>query len=137
MEDALEATKAAVDEGILPGGGVALVNGANELDGLKLEGDEAVGVKILRRALEAPLRQLADNAGFEGAIVVERVKKKKAGIGFDVVAEEYRIGAAECGLDRGDALDDRRPSRRDQGGERNLWLLELLDVETPNLSHDA
>jgi chaperonin GroEL len=90
MEDALEATKAAVDEGILPGGGVALVNGANELDGLKLEGDEAVGVKILRRALEAPLRQLADNAGFEGAIVVERVKKEKADIGFDVVAEEYR-----------------------------------------------
>jgi len=90
MEDALEATKAAVDEGILPGGGVALVNAAKELDDLELEDDEAVGVRILRRALETPLRQLADNAGFEGAIAVERVKGEKPGVGFDVVAEEYR-----------------------------------------------
>jgi len=90
MEDALEATKAAVDEGILPGGGVALVNAAKALDSLKVEGDEAVGVNILRRALEAPIRQLADNAGFEGAIVAERVKSEKPGIGFDVVSEEYR-----------------------------------------------
>jgi len=89
MEDALEATKAAVDEGILPGGGVALVNAAAGLDGLKLKGDEAVGVRILRRSLEAPLRQLADNAGFEGAIVVEHVKEEPAGTGFDVVAQEY------------------------------------------------
>ncbi len=90
MEDALEATKAAVDEGILPGGGVALVNAAVSLDSLKLDGDEAVGVKILTKALAAPLRQLADNAGFEGAIVVERVKAEKAGTGFDVLSEEYR-----------------------------------------------
>jgi len=90
MEDALEATKAAVDEGILPGGGVALLAAAKKLDDLKVEGDEGVGVKILRRALEAPLRQLANNAGFEGAIVVEHVKREKAGFGFDVVAEEYR-----------------------------------------------
>jgi len=90
MEDALEATKAAVDEGILPGGGVALVNAAASLDGLKLDGDEVVGGKILQKALTAPLRQLADNAGFEGAIVVERVKEEKAGIGFDVLSEKYR-----------------------------------------------
>jgi len=91
MEDALEATKAAVDEGILPGGGVALLNAAKGLDGLKkLSGDEAVGVAILRRALEAPLRQLALNAGFEGAIVVEKVRDEGAGIGFDVAQEEYR-----------------------------------------------
>ncbi|MFC2082064.1 TCP-1/cpn60 chaperonin family protein, partial [Candidatus Bipolaricaulota bacterium] len=91
MEDALEATKAAVDEGILPGGGVALLAAANGLDGLKkLTGDEAVGVAILRRALEAPLRQLALNAGFEGAIVVEKVREAEQGIGFDVVREEYR-----------------------------------------------
>jgi len=89
MEDALEATKAAVDEGILPGGGVALVNAAKALDTLKAEGDEAVGVSILRRALEAPIRQLADNAGFEGAIVAERVKEEKPGVGFDVVSEKY------------------------------------------------
>ncbi len=90
MEDALEATKAAVDEGILPGGGAALLNASKKLDDLKLENDEAVGVRILRRALEAPLRQLANNAGFEGAIVVERVKEQKPGFGFDVLTETYR-----------------------------------------------
>jgi len=90
MEDALEATKAAVEEGILPGGGVALVNAANALRSLKLDDDEAIGVTILRKALEAPLVQLASNAGFEGAVVVERVKASEVGIGFDVIAEEYR-----------------------------------------------
>ena len=90
MEDALEATKAAVDEGILPGGGVALVNAITLLDSLKLDGDEAVGVNILRRALEAPLRQLVGNAGLEGAIVVERVKHEKPGVGLDVLTESYR-----------------------------------------------
>ena len=90
MEDALEATKAAVDEGILPGGGVALVNANTLLDSLKLDGDEAVGVNILRRALEAPLRQLVANAGLEGAIVVERVKHEKPGVGLDVLTESYR-----------------------------------------------
>jgi len=90
MEDALEATKAAVDEGILPGGGVALLSAAKALDGLKVEGDEAVGVSILRRALEAPIRQLANNAGLEGAIVAGRVKEEKPGVGFDVVTEKYR-----------------------------------------------
>ena len=89
MEDALEATKAAVDEGILPGGGVAIVNASKALDGLKVKGDEAVGVRILQRALEAPLRQLALNAGFEGAIIVEKIKDEKLGIGFDVVSESY------------------------------------------------
>lgn len=90
MEDALEATKAAVEEGILPGGGVALINAAKTLDALKLDGDEAIGVMILRKALEAPIVQLACNAGFEGAVVVERVKGQAPGIGFDVVAEAYR-----------------------------------------------
>ena len=89
MEDALEATKAAVDEGILPGGGVAIVNAAKALASIKAKGDEAVGVRILARALEAPLRQLAHNAGFEGAIVVEKIKEEKQGIGFDVISESY------------------------------------------------
>jgi len=90
MEDALEATKAAVDEGILPGGGTALINAAKALDDLKLEGDEQVGVNILRKAIEAPLRQLADNAGYEGAIIVEKVKEQKPGVGFDVLTGEFR-----------------------------------------------
>ncbi len=90
MEDALEATKAAVDEGILPGGGTALINAAKALDGLKLDGDEQVGVNILRKAIEAPLRQLADNAGYEGAIIVEKVREQKPGVGFDVLSGDYR-----------------------------------------------
>jgi chaperonin GroEL len=79
-----------VEEGILPGGGIALINAAKRLDGLSLDDDEAIGIAILRKALEAPLVQLACNAGFEGAIVVERVKASAPGIGFDVIAEEYR-----------------------------------------------
>jgi chaperonin GroEL len=90
MEDALEATKAAVDEGILPGGGVALLRAGKGLADLETAGDEKIGVSILSRSLEAPLRQLADNAGFEGAIVVERVKQEKKSTGFDVLTESYR-----------------------------------------------
>ncbi len=92
MEDALEATKAAVEEGILPGGGVAILNAGAVLDSLdkELVGEERVGVQILRRSLQEPARQLAENAGFEGAIIVERLKSEKPAVGFDVVAEEYR-----------------------------------------------
>ena len=90
MEDALEATKAAVDEGILPGGGVALLNASKAVSEMKLDGDEQVGVAILGRALEAPLRQLTLNAGFEGAVIVEKIKAEKPGIGFDVAAESFR-----------------------------------------------
>jgi len=90
MEDALEATKAAAEEGILPGGGVALLNAAKSIDGLRLSGDEAVGARILRKALETPLAQLATNAGFEGSIVVERVRASAPGVGFDVVTETYQ-----------------------------------------------
>jgi chaperonin GroEL len=89
MEDALEATQAAVDEGILPGGGVALLGAARALDDLKLDGDQQIGAKILKKALEAPLKQLAENAGYEGTIVVEKVKSLKEGMGFDVLKEEY------------------------------------------------
>jgi len=90
MEDALEATKAAVDEGVLPGGGVALINASKVLAKIEVEGDEAVGIRILARALEAPMRQLAQNAGFEGGIVVGKVREQKKGVGFDVIKEEYR-----------------------------------------------
>ena len=89
MEDALEATKAAVEEGILPGGGVALINAVHVLDNIELEGDEQIGVRLLKRALEAPLRQLVENAGHEGSIVVEKVKTLERGHGFNVVTEDY------------------------------------------------
>jgi chaperonin GroEL len=78
VEDALHATRAAVEEGVVPGGGVALLNAQKALDSIKLEGDEAVGVDIIRRALEAPLRTLVRNAGQEGALIVAEVKKSKS-----------------------------------------------------------
>jgi chaperonin GroEL len=90
VEDALHATRAAVEEGIVAGGGVALLRAQKALDGIKdLEPDEKVGVAIVRRAVEEPTRQLADNAGREGALVVEEVKKRKGNEGYDVSADEY------------------------------------------------
>jgi chaperonin GroEL len=90
VEDALHATRAAVEEGIVPGGGVALLRAQKALDNIKgLEGDEKVGVAIVRRAIEEPTRQLADNAGREGALIVEEVKKRKGNEGYDVANDEY------------------------------------------------
>jgi chaperonin GroEL len=90
VEDALHATRAAVEEGIVPGGGVAFIRAQKALDNLRgLEADEKVGVAIVRRAIEEPTRQLADNAGKEGALVVEEVKKRKGNEGYDVSADEY------------------------------------------------
>jgi chaperonin GroEL len=89
FEDALNATKAAVEEGVVPGGGTALLNALKALKSLNSEGDEGIGIAIVRRALEEPTRQLAHNAGAEGSLVVERIKKEKPGIGYDVAAGEY------------------------------------------------
>jgi chaperonin GroEL len=90
VEDALHATRAAVEEGIVPGGGVAFIRAQKALDNIKgLEGDEAVGVQIVRRAIEEPTRQLADNAGQEGALIVQEVKKRKGNEGYDVATGEY------------------------------------------------
>jgi chaperonin GroEL len=89
VEDALQATRAALEEGIVPGGGVVLINSIKALDSLKLSGDEATGANIVRRALEEPLRQLAENAGLEGSVVVGEVKSKKAGIGLNVDTGDY------------------------------------------------
>jgi chaperonin GroEL len=90
VEDALNATRAAVEEGIVPGGGVALLRASVALDSLKLSGDEATGVDIVRRALEEPLRQIVHNAGLEGSIVVEKVKSSKdASYGFDAESNQY------------------------------------------------
>jgi chaperonin GroEL len=90
VEDALHATRAAVEEGIVPGGGVAFIRAQKALDSIKgLEGDEAVGVQIVRRAIEEPTRQLADNAGQEGALIVQEVKARKGNEGYDVATGEY------------------------------------------------
>ncbi len=90
VEDALHATRAAVEEGIVPGGGVAFLRSQKALDNVKdLEADEKIGVQIVRRAIEEPTRQLADNAGAEGALVVEEIKKRKGNEGYDVATEQY------------------------------------------------
>ena len=89
VEDALHATRAAVEEGIVPGGGVALIHGQKAIEGLKLKGDQAIGAEIIRRAVEQPLRTLADNAGVEGSIVVQEVKSRKGAEGYNVATGEY------------------------------------------------
>jgi chaperonin GroEL len=90
VEDALNATRAAVEEGIVPGGGVALLRAAKALDNLKLSGDEATGAGIVKRALEEPIRQIVENAGHEGSVVVEKVKAASAvANGFDAESNEY------------------------------------------------
>ncbi len=89
VEDAVEATKAALEEGIVAGGGVALVNAVKALDGLKLNDEEQVGVAILRKALEAPMRQIAENAGMDGAVIIEEIKKQGNGVGYNAATGEY------------------------------------------------
>jgi chaperonin GroEL len=101
VEDALSATRAAVEEGIVPGGGVALINAIPSLDNVKLDGDAATGVRILRRALEEPMRMIANNAGLDGPVVIERVRalhsegKKK--VGYDVLQNDY-VDMLEAGI---------------------------------------
>lgn len=89
IEDALNATRAAVEEGIVPGGGSVLVEIAREMKEFVLEGEEGIGVEIVKKALLAPLRQIAENAGLDGGVVVEKVKNSEHGIGFDAAREEY------------------------------------------------
>lgn len=89
VEDAMHATRAALEEGIVPGGGVALLRTITALNNLKLKGDEATGADIIRRAIEEPLRQLAFNAGLEGSVIVERLKNEKVNIGYDINQDKY------------------------------------------------
>jgi len=98
VEDALNATRAAVEEGIVPGGGVALLRASTKIESLKLEGDEKVGAMIVRRALEEPIRQIVENAGLEGSVIVEKVKAEKVLTrGFDAETLEY-VDMIEAGI---------------------------------------
>ena len=89
VEDALHATRAAVEEGIVPGGGVALLRCLGAIEAVKLEGDEQIGVDIVKRAIESPLRSLSANAGVEGSIIVQEVKRRKGNDGYNVATGEY------------------------------------------------
>jgi chaperonin GroEL len=98
VEDALHATRAAVEEGIIPGGGTVLLQASSVIDGLKLEGDQKVGAEILKRALEEPVRQLVANAGLEGSVVVQQLRREnKKNWGFDVMAEKY-VDLVDAGI---------------------------------------
>jgi chaperonin GroEL len=98
VEDALSATRAAVEEGILPGGGVALLNALVVLKKVKMEGDETTGVNLLKRALEEPLRCIATNSGREGSVVINAVKESKPGIGYDAFKDELGVNMIERGI---------------------------------------
>jgi chaperonin GroEL len=89
VEDALHATRAAVEEGIVPGGGVALIRASAVLDKLEVGDEERFGVRIVKRAIEQPLRWIASNAGHEGAVVLDKVKSGKGAYGFNALNEEY------------------------------------------------
>ncbi len=143
VEDALNATRAAVEEGIVPGGGVALLRAAEALDGLKLSGDEGTGVSIVRRALEEPIRQIVDNAGLEGSVIVEKVK----GLvpitrGFDAETNEY-VDMIQAGII--DPTKVERVALQNAASIASLLLTtEVLITDlpegekaTPSMGHDA
>jgi chaperonin GroEL len=132
VEDALSATRAAVEEGIVPGGGVALLNVIPALEKVGGTGDIATGVQILKRALEEPMRQLAENAGYDGAVVVQEVRrqqkeKKNTNIGFDVLAEEY-IDLVEKGI-----ID---PAKVTRSGVENAASIAAMILTTEALVTD-
>jgi chaperonin GroEL len=98
MEDALHATRAAVEEGVLPGGGTALLRASGAIDRVQLEGDQKLGAEILRRALDEPLRQLVANAGLEGSVIIEQIRRQnQPNYGFDVLREQY-VDLVEAGI---------------------------------------
>ena len=97
VEDALSATRAAVEEGILPGGGVALINSLPVLDKLSVSGDVATGVNIVKKAVEEPIRCIADNAGYDGSVIVDKVKGSAAGVGFNAATGEL-VNMVEKGI---------------------------------------
>ena len=98
VEDALNATKAAVEEGIIPGGGVALIRCITALEAIKLDGERQFGIQIVRKAIEEPMRWIAQNAGHDGSIIIEKVKNGKGGFGFDAAKEVYVDDMQEAGI---------------------------------------
>ena len=127
VEDALSATRAAVEEGIVPGGGVALVNAIPVLDKVEAEGDEATGVTIVRRALEEPLRMIAFNAGREGSVVVDMVKKSKPGIGYDALRDDY------ADMQKRGVID---PAKVTRAGLQNAASIAAMLLTTESLITD-
>src|SRR5499425_2328371 len=128
VEDALNATRAAVEEGIVPGGGVALLRASNTIEGLKLDGDEKVGANIVRRALEEPIRNIVENAGLEGSVIVEKVKAEKVATrGFDAESLEF-VDMIQSGI-----ID---PTKVERVALQNAASVSSLLLTTEALSTD-
>jgi chaperonin GroEL len=129
VEDALNATRAAVEEGIVAGGGTALLNAVHVLDNLEVSDEEAVGLSIVRRAVEEPVRQIAANAGFEGSVVVNKVKEQEPGVGFDAVTESY-VDMIKAGI--GDPVKVTRSALENAASIASLLLTtECLVADLP------
>jgi chaperonin GroEL len=134
VEDALSATRAAVEEGIVPGGGVALINAMSSLDGLKMKHeDEQIGVQIVRKALETPLRKISENAGHEGSVILEGVRqaqkaKKNNKIGFDVLSDQY------VDMVKGGVID---PAKVTRGALENAASIAAMILTTEALITDV
>jgi chaperonin GroEL len=129
VEDALQATRAALEEGIVPGGGVALLNAVKALSSDTSEGDEATGVRIIRRALEEPLRQLAQNAGLEGSVVVNDVRSAKKGFGLDVDSGEM-VDLVKAGI-IDPAMVTRSALQNAASIAKNILTTEAIVAEAP------
>jgi chaperonin GroEL len=133
VEDAVSATRAAVEEGIVPGGGVALINAASALDGLKMDDDDAqIGVNIVRKSLEVPMRRIAENAGMDGSVVVETVKrtqkeKKNTRIGYNVLSGEYHDMVKDGVID---------PAKVTKGALENAASIAAMILTTEALISD-
>jgi chaperonin GroEL len=129
VEDALQATRAALEEGIVPGGGVALLHAIKAVAAEKLEGDEKTGAKIVERALEEPLRQLAENAGLEGSVVVNDVRHAKAGQGLNVDTGEI-VDMVKAGI-IDPAMVTRSALQNAASIAKNILTTEAVVAEAP------
>jgi chaperonin GroEL len=133
VEDALHATKAAVEEGIIPGGGVALLRCVPVLEKVKLSEDQQLGVNLIKRALEEPIRQITENAGFEGSVILEKVRREKTNFGFDAAAETY-VDMLEAGI-----IDPTKVTRcalQNAASVAGLMLTtEVMVAEIPEKEH--
>ena len=128
IEDALNATRAAVAEGIVPGGGTALLEAQTVLDKVKAVGDEKTGVMIVRRAIEEPVRQIAHNAGLEGAVIVDKIRHSKKGVGFDALNEKY-VDMIEAGIV--DPTKVTRSALQNAASIASMVLTETLVADKP------
>ncbi|MGH2993950.1 MAG: TCP-1/cpn60 chaperonin family protein, partial [Solirubrobacterales bacterium] len=129
VEDALQATRAALEEGIVPGGGVALLNAQDAIDSSSLEPDEATGAEIVRRALEEPLRQIAGNSGFEGSVVVEKIRGMKPGEGLNAESGDYGDLTADGVIDP--TMVTRSALQNAASIAKNILTTEAIVAEPP------